>query len=144
MNDCDAWGTLIESVGSVCADWVCLFASEVDAVLDSFETIYGLRHRVISHWHGPGSYAMAVAVNSKYDRLVKSVECMGRGMRVHYRDGARADASFIFTHGGHGDALNHSCADVAALVKSRPKSSEIFIVGDQCGSFTGAGYRSLG
>ena len=39
MNDCDAWGTLIESVGSVCADWVCLFASEVDAVLDSFETI---------------------------------------------------------------------------------------------------------
>ena len=78
MNDCDAWGTLIESVGSVCADWVCLFASEVDAVLDSFETIYGLRHRVISHWHGPGSYAMAVAVNSKYDRLVKSVECMGR------------------------------------------------------------------
>lgn len=130
LGDQAAWEMVIQDVEDRCADWAAIFILECDGWLDGRDCEFRLQHDIIRHWPGHGSYAMAVIINRKYRKYVRSVNRRGRAMRVHLTDYATTNMNLIAMHGGHGDALAPSLADVAFLDRTRPRGSTTVLFGD--------------
>ena len=73
---------------------------------------------------------MMVIVNSRLRPYKRSLVIEGRALRAHFCDRCNTNVSPVFIHGGHGDALVTSLGDAPALARSRPRGSELGVLGD--------------
>ena len=111
-------------------DWGVIFLSELDGFYHhSRELDVGL-HYAFRYWPGHGSVPMALIINRRLSGLQRSVVPLGRSIRVHLTDLLTLNCCIVACHGGHGDALPSSLADVSALCTSRPRGSAVVILGD--------------
>ena len=58
------------------------------------------------------------------------MEQQGRACRVHLADGLDMNICYIFAHAAHGEELHKSLADAAFLIRTRPRNSNIVLLGD--------------
>ena len=78
---------------------------------------------------------MAFVIHPRIQSAVLSVEWARRNGRLHIQKTPTLqtqgfDFCIIGVHGGHGEAIEESLADAAALARKRPRLSELLLIGD--------------
>jgi hypothetical protein len=126
---------ILQAVDMQCPDWTVIFLCEVDAVRGSCSADYNGSHTFERHWPGPGSLPLAIYIHHLRRQYVKSVCWQGRAVRVHLlckrSDGLPLhNASIIFVHMAHGEEHAATLADVAYLIRTRPRRSKVTVYGD--------------
>ena len=126
---------ILQSAEIIWPGWTLLFLCEVDAVRGSCREVYDGSHTCERHWPGPGSLPLTLYVHRLRRHWVKSVCWQGRAVRVHLlsrqSDGVPSlNLSVIFTHIAHGEDCPDSMADLAYLIRSRPRGSKVSVLGD--------------
>ena len=124
---CDA---ILNTAGNIDSDWAVLFLAECDPQLKSNHQLNFGRHFSKRFWDGPGSYAFCIVIRNSMTYCLRSMDQQGRACRVHLADGIAMNIGCIFAHAAHGEELYKSLADAAFLIRTRPRNSNIVLLGD--------------
>ena len=125
-----AWEALIGSIEADIGKWDIIMVSECDGVLQDFDLSDLLGHTFYRHWPGHGSYAMATVLHRNIRPFLRSITPLGRAVAVQIWDPGIYNITVIGVHGAHGEALNGSLGDLAALYHQSDRHSDRILVGD--------------
>ena len=110
--------------------WDIIFVKEFDGFTCEREVSCSWGHSIYRHWPGPGSFSIAFIVHSRVRHLLKSIVPHGRAMSAYFKDDMALDLLVIGAHGGHGDALHDSLANISYLLRSGSRLSRKLVIGD--------------
>jgi hypothetical protein len=126
---------LIGVVTSAFPSWHVIFMCEVDAHRTSSQTVMHSGHMHFRHWPGEGSLPMQFVVKHSVKHLVRNVTWRGRCGALHlFQKGHNSTGALnlyiLGVHNSHGDLQVDTLADVAYLLKHRPRGSKVPVAGD--------------
>ena len=116
-------------------NWDVAFLAELDVHGDGHRIGLQCEHSIRRHYPGLGSLAMATVIHQSIKHLVRGISTRGRCMAVHL-DQRTAQANEVISlfvigiHNSHGDAQVDTLADVAYVIRRRPRWSHVVIAGD--------------
>ena len=110
--------------------WDVIFICEFDGSLGVRDVSCAEGHFIFRHWPGPGSYSIAFIMHKRFRYALRSVVPPGRALRAYFKSDMSLDLTVIGVHGGHGDGLQGSLADLSYLLRSSNRFSSKVIIGD--------------
>ena len=130
LVDDDSCAAILGTAASIAHDWAVLFLAECDAHMTLDHQLDFGSHFCKRFWAGPGSFPFCVVIRNSMTHCLRSINQQGRACRVHLADAKETGISFVFAHAAHGEELFDSLSDIAYLIRTRTRNSNVVLLGD--------------
>ena len=134
LSEPDASCAFLNVLSSKFGQWHVAYISESDGHLTNSHVLEFASHPFFRHYL-PGSKPMGFLIHSDLSMHVQKVVWHGRAGAVHLFQKPRANSLGLNTvifgiHGGHGDELSQSLADLSWLSSKFPRNARRLFLGD--------------